>query len=295
MINGVINVNKPKGKTSHDIVYVIRRLSGVRRVGHTGTLDPDASGVLPVCIGSATKAAAYLTDGAKRYLAQMICGQATDTQDVSGRVLAESGQLVTEEQLLDMAKRFTGEIEQVPPMYSAVKVNGKKLYELARQGKEVERRARAVTIYAMKLRSFDAEGQTAQWEITCSKGTYIRTLLHDMGEMLGCYAHMGSLVRLQSGQFLLDSSYTLEALDAMAQEGRLHEAVTPVDALFSDCPAVTVEGQREFRVRNGTPVSAEDAAEGQLYRIYAKNGEFLCVSACENGMLKMRTAFWSQG
>ena len=208
MMDGIINVNKPTGMTSHDVVYRLRRILGVKKIGHTGTLDPDASGVLPMCVGKATKLADYLTATDKQYRAELSLGAFTDTQDASGEVLERFDVNVTEKQLRDVLCEFVGEIEQIPPMYSALKVDGKKLYELARRGQEVARRPRSITIHALEL----LEGEGADWTIRvrCSKGTYVRTLCHDLGRALGCGGCMSSLRRTRAGSFTLAQAVTMQ-------------------------------------------------------------------------------------
>lgn len=291
-MNAVINLNKPKGKTSHDMVSFLRRLTGMRRVGHTGTLDPDATGVLPICIGTATKAAEFLTGQGKSYRAQIVLGSSTDTLDASGTVTATSAVDVGEEEIRRAIQQFVGRIEQIPPMYSAVKVGGKKLYELARQGQVIERKSRTVEISKIEISEIDLVAKTVTIEVDCSKGTYIRTLCADIGERLGCLAHMGSLVRTRSGRFYIQDSYTTQQLETLAGEGRLAEAATAVDAIFAECPPFTVSGTEEFRVRNGTPIACPDAKEGETYRIYAHDGSFLCLSQCKKGTLTMLKSFW---
>ena len=215
-INGIININKPAGMTSHDVVYRLRKLFGIKKIGHTGTLDPDATGVLPMCIGKATRTSDMLTATDKRYTAEVTLGAATDTQDSSGKVIKSADVKdfgITEAKILDTLNEFVGEISQTPPMYSAIKVNGKKLYELAREGKEVERKPRIVTVYSIEPLGFDLENNKFTIDVSCSKGTYIRTLCNDIGEKLGCFAHMSSLKRTASGRFTIDDSYTLEEVE----------------------------------------------------------------------------------
>ena len=216
-MNGVINIYKPKGMTSHDVVSKIRKISGIKKVGHTGTLDPDAKGVLPICIGKATKLADMLTFSDKRYTALLRLGVVTDTQDLTGNVLFEREVSVTKEEFLNATKKFVGEIEQIPPMYSAVKIGGKKLYELARKGIEVERKPRKITIYGINVLSFD--GKDAKLDISCSKGTYIRTLCHDIGDLLGCGGCMAELVRTQSSIFKAEDAVSLDELTSENIEG----------------------------------------------------------------------------
>ncbi len=293
-MDGIIILNKPQGKTSHDMVSFVRRLTGIRRVGHTGTLDPGATGVLPVCIGIATKAAGYITAGDKSYRAQMVLGSSTDTQDGYGTVLQKHRIDVTEKQIIDVTKRFTGPLEQIPPMYSAVKIEGKKLYQLAREGKQVERKSREIEIYKIEIIDIDLAAGVAVLDIDCTKGTYIRTLINDMGKTLGCFAHMGELLRTKSGGFTLEQSHTPEALAAMAQDSRLKDALIAVDTVFGDYGAVCVSPQDEAKIRNGVPISLDGVKEGMRYRVYGQNKDFLCLSEGKEGRLVMRTSFWQR-
>ncbi|MBR4723262.1 MAG: tRNA pseudouridine(55) synthase TruB, partial [Clostridia bacterium] len=218
-MNGIIVIDKPIGKTSHDMVSFVRRLTGIKKVGHTGTLDPDATGVLPICIGRATKAADMLTVSDKAYRTQLVLGKTTDTQDASGKVLKERQVMVTQADIEETVSQFIGEISQIPPMFSAIKKGGKKLYELARQGISVEREPRKVTIYDIVIEEINLDNKTVTLDISCSKGTYIRTLCEDIGEKLGCGAYMNSLVRTKSAGFTLSDSYTQEELAEMKENG----------------------------------------------------------------------------
>lgn len=283
-MDGILNVYKPAGMTSHGVVAALRRITGIRKIGHTGTLDPDAEGVLPVCIGRATKAADMLTASDKRYRADFQLGVQTDTQDLSGTVLQRRAASVSRQALLDVLQAFTGEIEQVPPMYSALKVGGQKLCDLARRGIEVERKPRMVQIYSIDLLACTAD--TFRIDVHCSKGTYIRTLGHDIGLRLGCGAAMSKLVRTASAGF--------SAADAVPLEGLTREAVAarlvPVDRLFP-YEAVTVAGERRRRVLNGNSVAAQ-LTEGALYKVYDDAGCFLCISRQCGGMLKPEKMFF---
>lgn len=292
-MNGVIALNKPKGKTSHDMVYFVRRLLQIRRVGHTGTLDPDATGVLPICIGNATKASSYIMDSPKRYTAQMLLGSRTDTQDASGTVLATAPVQVTEQELRAACGHFTGTVEQTPPMYSAVKVGGKKLYELAREGKTVERKRRAVTVYSIGILDCDLERGVVTLDILCSKGTYIRTLCDDIGLYLGCYAHMGEMVRTQSGGFTLAECYTPEALTKLFESGKGARAFINTEDIFSGYEKIFLNAADTRRVKNGVPLRNRNLPEETFYRLYDENGGFLCVSKQTQGILRMQTSFWT--
>ncbi len=292
-MNGVVVLNKPKGKTSHDMVYLIRRLFKIRRVGHTGTLDPNATGVLPVCIGNATKAASYIQDSKKRYRAELVLGSRTDTLDCTGEVTnVGDASGITLNMLEDACAKFVGDIEQIPPMYSAVKINGKKLYELAREGQEVERKSRNVSIYSVDIVEFDEGKKRALLDIECSKGTYIRTLCDDIGQMLGCYGHMGELVRTYSGGFSIDESYSAEDLERMCESGTLSDAVIRTEDIYGEYAKIFLNKNESFKVKNGVPIEKKEATENESYRIYDENGEFLCVSKKIGGKLKMTTSFW---
>jgi len=213
-LTGIVNINKPYGKSSHFVVAVVRRVTGIKKVGHTGTLDPLATGVLPVCIGrEATKLSQQIMDGTKCYNATIQLGKTTTTQDSEGEVLTEKEVNVTVEDIFDAVNAFVGEIYQIPPMYSAVKINGQKLYNLARKGVEVERKPRKITVYSIEILSVDLEKSQIELSITCSKGTYIRTLCNDIGEKLGCGGYMASLIRTKSASFLLEDSITLEEFE----------------------------------------------------------------------------------
>lgn len=291
-MNGIIVVNKPLGKTSHDIVYFMRRLTGIKKIGHTGTLDPMASGVLPICIGSATKAADMLTLSDKRYTAELVLGMTTDTQDAEGEVLTECAVNLTADEITDAIKSFEGDIEQVPPMYSAIKKDGKKLYELARKGIEVERKKRAVTIHEINIINIDLENYIVKIDVLCSKGTYIRTLCEDIGVKLGVGAYMNTLVRTKTGRFTIEESHTLDQLAKMKEKGTLSDAITQVDALFEEYPKIALNEKQTRSITNGIRMSYS-GIEGQSYRLYDNSGQFLCVSKCEDGRLILEKSFWS--
>ena len=237
MIHGIINVYKEKGFTSHDVVAKLRGIVGQKKIGHTGTLDPDATGVLPVCLGKATKLCDLLTDKNKTYEAVLLLGKTTDTQDITGEVLEEkSTEALTEEKVREAIEGFIGDYEQIPPMYSALKVNGKKLYELAREGKVIERKARLVKILDIQILEIDLP--KVRMEVSCSKGTYIRTLCHDIGEKLGCGGCMESLIRTRVSTFRIEDAKTLDEIETLKQEGKLAELLVPIDAMFPDRKSV---------------------------------------------------------
>ena len=255
-MDGIINVYKEKGFTSHDVVAKLRGILRMKKIGHTGTLDPAAEGVLPVCLGKGTRLCDMLTDKTKTYRAVLLLGQETDTQDTTGVVQAEYPVHVTEEEVRKAIVSFLGDYMQIPPMYSALKVNGKKLYELARQGKEVERQARPVQILDIQIESIDLPRAT--FFVTCSKGTYIRTLCYDIGRKLGCGGCMESLLRTRVDRFELKDSLTLSQIEKLRDEGRVEEAVVPVEGVFLKLPAlVTKPGDGDKLLHNGNPFPAE--------------------------------------
>lgn len=287
-MNGIVIVNKPQGKTSHDIVGIMRRVFKTRRVGHTGTLDPLATGVLPVCIGNATRAADMLTASEKEYRAVLLLGKRSDTLDIEGKITEENPVCVTEEDVRKAIGGFVGEIMQVPPMYSAIKKDGKKLYELAREGIETEREARPVTIYSIEINRIDLP--RVEFTVACSKGTYIRSLCDDIGTALGCGGVMESLVRTKTAGFSLENSYTVEELENMED---LSEAVLPTDSLFSDLPAIYLNEKQEKSIVNGVRMTWRSGEEGTVYRLYSADGTFLCVSKLTESRLVLIKSFWS--
>ena len=292
-MDGVIVINKPTGQTSHNLVGFTRRLLNIKKVGHTGTLDPDASGVLPVCIGRGTKAADMLTASDKAYRAQFILGMTTDTLDASGEILTEQPVCVTKEQIEDVIKEFIGEIFQIPPMFSAIKKDGKKLYELAREGITIDREKRKITIFDIQICEIDMENYAITIEVFCSKGTYIRTLCEDIGMKLGCGAYMNTLVRIKSANFTLEESYTPEELLKMKEEGTLEKAIIPVDKLFSDYDKVVLDDFLKGKAKNGIPIRKNGLTYGKLYRVYGDDGEFVCISEYRDGALYLKKAFWN--
>ncbi len=292
-MDGIIVIDKPFGKTSHDMVYFVRKLVGIKKVGHTGTLDPAATGVLPVCIGNATKVCDMLTNADKAYKVTFILGMITDTQDAEGEVLAEQPVNCTKEDITDAVNSFMGEIKQIPPMYSAVKVGGKKLYELARAGVTVERKERTVTIKAIEILEIDEEKNAVTMTVECSKGTYIRTLCEDIGIKLGCGAYVNNLQRIKSGVFSLENSYTLEELLERKEQNTLSECIVSTEAVFADLPKVRLGKKQAEMVKNGIAVNQSGLTEGKLYRVYGEEG-FLAVSKCVEGRLRLEKAFWAR-
>lgn len=256
MMDGIINVYKEKGYTSHDVVAKLRGILRMKKIGHTGTLDPDAEGVLPVCLGKATKLCDLLTDKTKTYQAVMLLGQETDTQDMTGEILAQYPVNAMEEEVREAVESFLGPYMQVPPMYSALKVNGKKLYELARAGKEVEREARPVEIFEIHVDSIELPRVTMT--VTCSKGTYIRTLCYDIGRKLGCGGCMEHLLRTRVDRFELADSLKLSQIEELRDRGEVENHVIAVDEVFAGLPAYTaVPGDGDKLVHNGNPFPIE--------------------------------------
>ena len=281
MINGIINVYKEKGYTSFDVVAKLRKNLHQKKVGHTGTLDPDAEGVLPICFGRGTKLCDMLTDKSKVYETVMLLGKSTDTQDVSGDVLKVAEvPAYTEEELKIVVQEFTGQIFQVPPMYSALKVNGQKLCDLARAGKTVERKPRRIEIYSIEILSVSLP--EIAMRIHCSKGTYIRTLCNDIGERLGCHACMKELKRVRVGRFSLNDAFKVDEIIALYEQGRIDEVVTPTDGMFLQYPSCHVKHYYAKYAYNGNPlvkkaVTAErELADGENVRMYL-DGEFLAI------------------
>ena len=280
MYHGIINVYKERGFTSHDVVAKLRGIAGQKKIGHTGTLDPDAEGVLPVCLGAATKLCDMLTDKSKEYEAVLKLGIVTDTQDTTGTVLEQHQVQVTEAQLEQAMQGFIGAYDQVPPMYSALKVNGKKLYELAREGKVVERKARPVEIYYLDvLEPYQQSTNEIKIRVGCSKGTYIRTLCHDIGVALGCGGAMAYLQRTKVGAFTLDKAYTLAQLQEMKEQGTLDSAVTPVEDFFAHLPKVVVKDSARKLVQNGnvlpeTVLVQSESEEKGWFRVYDCDNRF---------------------
>lgn len=285
MIHGIINIYKEKGYTSHDVVAKMRGILKQKKIGHTGTLDPDAQGVLPVCLGKGTKLCDMLTDKDKTYRAVMKLGVTTDTQDISGQILAQQSleEELTDDKIREAVLSFVGEYQQIPPMYSALKVNGKKLYELARAGIEVERKPRPVTIYSIEIE--DISTPYVSMTVCCSKGTYIRTLCHDIGQKLGTGACMESLVRTRVSIFSVEESIPLARLEELRDEGRLEEVIQPIDAMFLQYPEITVRAQYHKLLYNGNPFTVDHIqgeapagpVDGQAYRVYDGNHQFVGI------------------
>ena len=285
-MNGIVIVDKPAGWTSQDVTARLRRVFNTRRIGHGGTLDPMATGVLPVFVGRATRGVEFFEHAEKTYETVLRLGLTTDTEDITGTVLTESQVSFTEEQLEKTLEAFRGDIMQIPPMYSALKVNGQKLCDLARKGKTVERQPRPITIHELTL--LEQGKNTLRLRVRCSKGTYIRTLCKDIGEALGCGGCMESLRRVQAGEYSITEAVPLqELLDTESPENYLRD----VDTMFRNYPAVTLTPNQEKRCRNGNPFSVK--MEEGTYRAYSETGEFLMLAKVENGVMTTVKSFFA--
>lgn len=288
MPNGIIVIDKPQDWTSMDVCAKLRGLFHEKRIGHAGTLDPMATGVLPVFVGRATRAVEFASEGDKEYLAGLRLGTVTDTQDTSGRVLEEHPVAVTREELEGALAPFRGEIQQLPPMYSAIKINGKKLYELARKGREVERKPRTITIHALEV-----EGQESATDflirVRCSKGTYVRTLCHDIGQTLGCGGTMYSLRRTVAAGFSLEDALPLEQVLQAEDPAAL---LLGVDAYFAGRPMLLLKAPAAKKVRNGMTLVLPDPPPAGEYRVYSESGEFLALSRVSQGKLMTIKSFF---
>jgi len=262
MYNGVVNVYKEPGFTSHDVVAKLRGITHQKKIGHTGTLDPDAVGVLCVCLGAATHVCDMLTDETKEYEAVMLLGISTDTQDTSGKILDQKEVSVSEDDIREVISHYVGDISQIPPMYSALKVGGKKLYELAREGKEIERKPRNITIHNIEIKDISIPKVTIR--VTCSKGTYIRTLCHDIGEELGCLAAMEHLIRTKVGRFGVETALTLDEISEYQKQDRLSEILISPSDMFSDLNIVVPNERGSKMAINGNIISANDVTIEKL-------------------------------
>lgn len=299
-MNGVIIIDKPAGFTSFDVIAVVRKLTGQRKTGHTGTLDPNATGVLPVLLGAATKAQDLIVNHDKRYTAAFRLGMTTDTLDIWGEVTSESGKTATAENITALLPHFTGEIEQIPPMYSAVQKNGQRLYDLARKGIEVERESRRVTVYHLCLESFDEETQTGVLDISCSKGTYVRTIIDDLGKALGTGAVMTALRRVEACGYPLSDCVTLDELRRLCDCGEAKNILRPVESLFTSYPALEISPMQAKRFSNGgaldlmrTALRGKDIDDGSVFRVKEKAGGFLGLGITdkETSLLKIYKLF----
>ena len=288
-MNGIIIIDKPQEWTSNDVVSRLRRVFNTRRIGHGGTLDPMATGVLPVFVGRDTRGVEFFEHAEKVYETTIRFGLTTDTEDITGRVLTENAVSLTEGDLLAVLPRFRGDILQVPPMYSAIKVNGQKLYDLARKGRQVERQPRPITIHELELLEFS--GSEARLRVRCSKGTYIRTLCKDIGEALGCGGCMAALRRVQAGEYTLEGSVPLRQLLDISEAGEdVQHLLRPVDTMFAGHPALKLNEKQARLVKNGNAFSA-DCANG-TYRVYGPDGEFLALCRAEDGKVGTIKSFF---
>lgn len=287
-MNGILLIDKPEGWTSGDVVAKLRGVLHEKRIGHSGTLDPMATGLLVLFVGRATRAVTFAESHDKRYLAGLRLGLSTDTQDVTGRTIGGEPRPVSREELEAVLTRFRGGIGQVPPMYSAIKVRGQKLYEIARRGGEVERKPRPVTIRTLAILG-EKDGDYLL-DVCCSKGTYVRTLCHDIGRALGCGGCMSSLRRLAAGDFRLEDAHTLDEVIAAADAGRAETLLLPIDSLFLAYPKLTVNAAGEKRIRCGNTLPAE--ARPGRYRLYGGGGEFLALVSIQNGEMKTIKSFF---
>lgn len=281
-MNGILCINKPQDYTSFDVVARIRGMSKTKRVGHSGTLDPLATGVLPVFIGNATKACDMLPTDDKHYIAGFKLGVSTDTLDISGTVLSTKESHIKQGELLDLLPQFRGEIEQIPPMYSAIRVNGQRLYDIARQGREIERESRKVTIFSLELLSFDEEKQEGTLFVFCSKGTYIRTIISDIGDQLGVGGIMTELVRTVASVFKLEDCITLDQAQELTSTGKLEEYLLPVDKIFHNFPSITLNEIQSKKYRNGVKLDLNRVIYKKvesLHRVYDDKQVFMGLAS----------------
>ena len=287
-MNGILLIDKPEGWTSHDIAAKLKGMLRERRIGHSGTLDPMATGLLVMFVGRATRAVEFAEAQSKRYIAGLRLGVSTDTQDTTGNILRSCEASVTREALADAIKPFIGDIMQIPPMYSAIKINGQKLYDIARRGGEVERKPRPVTIHGIEILG----GEKADWtlDVECSKGTYIRTLCNDIGESLNVGGCMSSLRRIRAGEFSVDDAHSIEDVQRAKEAGDVESLLIPVDSLFSRAEEYTVSGGSERKLRCGNDFSC--AVSDGKYRVYSQAGEFLALCRAANGRMKTIKSFF---
>ena len=296
-MNGILIIDKPQGFTSFDVIAIVRGCMHERKTGHTGTLDPMATGVLPILLGSATKAQELLPDTDKEYIAEFRLGMTTDTLDITGKTLSTSDAEVTREQLEEVLPKFRGDIMQKPPMYSAVKVDGKRLYQLAREGKTVERTPRNCTVHSIEILSFDEQSQQGEMTVSCEKGTYIRTIIDDIGQALGTGAVMTSLVRTYSGGFDIAECLTIEQIADRCAQGELAQIVMPTEKAFALYDDIRLDERTTPLYKYGVKlydrqVTAADKSAGKTFRVFGADGAFLGLAAFENGQLKSVKNFY---
>ena len=288
-MNGIILVDKPKDWTSHDVVAKLRGVLGERRIGHSGTLDPMATGLLAVFVGRATRAVEFAEGHDKEYIASVRFGISTDTQDITGTIVKKTGIIPQKEQIIAVLSDFRGEIFQTPPMYSALKVNGKKLYELARDGKEIERKSRKIEIKELELLGEDENGDFS-FRVACTKGTYIRTLFNDIGEKLGCGATLTALRRTRAGEYSCENAHTLDEIIKLKENGETEGFLLPVESLFSSYPDIKINAAQCKKCLCGTsfPIEAEDGE----YRVFDEFGAFLMLGTVKNGVMSTVKSFF---
>ncbi len=285
-MNGIVIIDKPQGWTSQDVTARLRRVFNTRRIGHGGTLDPMATGVLPVFVDRATRGVEFFEHAEKTYEAVLQLGLTTDTEDTSGTILTQQEVHISEGEFLDILPQFRGEIQQIPPMYSALKINGQKLVDLARKGKTVERQPRPITIHELELLEFG--GDTARLRVRCSKGTYIRTLCKDIGEALGCGGCMAALRRVTAGEYTIEEAVPLQTLLDSEDPGQY---LRPVDTMFRNHPSVTLTAKQEKRCRNGNSFTL--GIPDGTYRAYGEDGTFLMLAKVENGIMSTIKSFFN--
>lgn len=281
-MNGIILIDKPQGWTSHDVVGKLRGILHERRIGHSGTLDPLATGLLVVFIGRATRAVEFAEADRKEYVAGLRLGMNTDTQDITGRIISKETDIPDEPEVRIAIERFRGELEQIPPMYSAVKIGGKKLYELARKGESIERKPRHITIFGLEITGRSDNDYIL--DVVCSKGTYIRTLCHDIGAALGCGGCMSSLRRTKSGVFSVDNAYTIAEIQEAADRGEEEKLLLPIDTLFAGYTKLSVDADSEKKLKNGCIINTS-SPDGR-FRVYSEDGEFLLLGDVKDGVMK---------
>ena len=281
-MNGIILIDKPQGWTSHDVVGKLRGILHERRLGHSGTLDPLATGLLVVFIGRATRAVEFAEADRKEYIAGLRLGMSTDTQDITGRIISKETDIPDEPEVRIAIERFRGELEQIPPMYSAVKIGGKKLYELARKGESIERKPRHITIFGLEITGRSDNDYIL--DVVCSKGTYIRTLCHDIGTALGCGGCMSSLRRTKSGVFSVDNAYTIAEIQEAADRGEEEKLLLPIDTLFAGYTKLSVDADSEKKLKNGCIINTS-SPDGR-FRVYSEDGEFLLLGDVKDGVMK---------
>lgn len=296
MKSGIINIYKEKDFTSFDVIAKLRGMLREKKLGHTGTLDPMAEGVLPVCIGKATKLAALLTDKPKEYVCEFCLGMTSDTQDITGTILSRSEISVDEQQILDSISSFKGLISQLTPMYSARKVDGKKLYEYARAGKEIERETKNVNIYEINDININLDQKLVSMRVLCEKGTYIRTLCHDIGQKLGCGAVMTKLLRTKVDIFNIDTAIKLSEVEQLRDEGKLDEHIISAEELFHASPSVKLSNDLEKYVFNGNPLNLDNfdeiLTEGSIVKVYSSDDNFLALYRVREGKIRSEIQFF---